>query len=230
MAAASHRVFLLRPSKAARNDAAAAVFLSCGRCAVTVKRIFIAPYVIDRSPEPALCELSGNRRNNAMSGWRRFVSALLPWGGDDSVKRSPARQGASDRDASASRPLRRPQPRSYRLLNQRMHSVGDAAEIAGSGATEQTAVEYLMLEAIPPAQLRAGDFLLVEAGEWILADGLVVEGEALIDASGVTGESAAVVRSADGVREVMRDTQVIAGRIFLEITPRLGHPLDWQTV
>jgi len=201
-------------------------FFSCGRCAVSVKRIFIAPYVIDRTPEPALCELSGHRQNMAPSGWRRFVSALLPWGGDDSVKRSPARQAASDRDACAPRPLRRPQPRSYRLLNQRMHSVGDTAEIGG-GATKQTAVEYLMLEAIPPTQLRAGDFLLVEAGEWILADGLVVEGEALIDASAVTGESAAVVRSADGVREVMRDTQVIAGRIFVEITPRLGHPLDW---
>ena len=50
-----------------------------------------------------------------------------------------------------------------------------------------------------------------------------------IDESAVTGGSMYVLREADGDCEVMHDTLVVAGRILVEVTPRLGHPLDWIT-
>ncbi len=193
------------------------------------KKIFIAPYVRDPVQELEVCDLSRPRTNGGASAWSRFVDALRRWLGGDGGLDSPRRRPDVDHGGGMHPVRRQPTPRAYRVLNYATHNVPEEAAIAvGRSHATDTAVEYLMLEAIAPEQLRPSDFLLVETGEWILADGLIIEGEALIDASAATGESAAVVRSADGVREVMRYTQVIAGRIFVEITPRLGHPLDWQ--
>ena len=44
------------------------------------------------------------------------------------------------------------------------------------------------------AQLRKGDLVLVEAGEFIPGDGEVIEGVASVDESAITGESAPVIR------------------------------------
>src|SRR5579872_7471586 len=58
----------------------------------------------------------------------------------------------------------------------------------GSGKTETVAA----------TQLRAGDVVLVEAGETIPGDGDVIEGIASVDESAITGESAPVIRESGG--------------------------------
>jgi high-affinity K+ transport system ATPase subunit B len=85
------------------------------------------------------------------------------------------------------------------------------------------------LEAVVPEKLRAGDVILVEEGQYIYADGVILRGVATVDESAVTGRSMCVLREAGGVSDVMHDTLVIAGRILVEVKPRLGHPLDWIT-
>jgi high-affinity K+ transport system ATPase subunit B len=85
------------------------------------------------------------------------------------------------------------------------------------------------LEAVIPEKLQAGDVFLVEEGQYIYADGVILRGVATIDESAVTGRSMCVLREAGGVNEVMHDTLVVAGRILVEVKPRLGHPLDWIT-
>jgi high-affinity K+ transport system ATPase subunit B len=85
------------------------------------------------------------------------------------------------------------------------------------------------LEAVIPEKLEAGDVFLVEEGQYIYADGVILRGVATVDESAVTGRSMCVLREAGGVNEVMHDTLVVAGRILVEVKPRLGHPLDWIT-
>jgi len=88
---------------------------------------------------------------------------------------------------------------------------------------------FYQLEAIDPAQITVGDLLLVESGQVIHADGIIRKGAALIDESTVTGDSTQVLRESCGRDRVMRDTMVVSGTIIVEVTPRLGHPLDWTT-
>ena len=47
---------------------------------------------------------------------------------------------------------------------------------------------------VPSAKLRAGDLVLVSAGEMIPSDGEIIEGVASVDESAITGESAPVIR------------------------------------
>src|SRR5215472_8484760 len=58
-------------------------------------------------------------------------------------------------------------------------------------------------ERVPGSKLRAGDFVLVSAGEIIPGDGDVVEGVASVDESAITGESAPVIREAGGDRSAV---------------------------
>src|SRR5246127_1156273 len=50
------------------------------------------------------------------------------------------------------------------------------------------------VEKIPSSKLRAGDCVLVSAGEFIPSDGEIIEGVASVDESAITGESAPVIR------------------------------------
>jgi high-affinity K+ transport system ATPase subunit B len=86
---------------------------------------------------------------------------------------------------------------------------------------------HIELEAVEPDCLRAGDVVLVEAGQTMPIDGVILDGIAVVDESAVTGQSAPVVRHSGGVKEVMRDTRVVEGHVFVEVVPRRGHPLDW---
>src|SRR5512135_3805217 len=52
----------------------------------------------------------------------------------------------------------------------------------------------LRIEPVPAPQLRQGDHVVVEAGEFIPGDGDVVDGIASVDESAITGESAPVIR------------------------------------
>lgn len=71
--------------------------------------------------------------------------------------------------------------------------------------------------------LRAGDVILVEAGDFIPGDGEVIEGIASVNESAVTGESAPVIRESGGDRSsVTGGTQVISDWLIVRITTNPG--------
>src|SRR5512145_1579279 len=59
------------------------------------------------------------------------------------------------------------------------------------------------MERVPAATLRKGDVVMVHAGEFIPADGEIVEGVASVDESAITGESAPVIRESGGDRSAV---------------------------
>jgi potassium-transporting ATPase ATP-binding subunit len=71
--------------------------------------------------------------------------------------------------------------------------------------------------------LRAGDEVVISAGELIPGDGDVIEGIASVDESAVTGESAPVIRESGGDRSsVTGGTRVLSDRIVVRITAEPG--------
>ncbi|CAM4100888.1 potassium-transporting ATPase subunit KdpB [Bordetella tumulicola] len=77
---------------------------------------------------------------------------------------------------------------------------------------------------IPASDLRAGDQVLIEAGQLIPADGEIVEGLATINEAAVTGESAPVLREAGTDRSgVIGGTTVLSDRIVVRITAEPGN-------
>lgn len=79
------------------------------------------------------------------------------------------------------------------------------------------------LEEAGSTELKAGDVILVEAGQVIAGDGEIIEGVASVDESAITGESAPVVREAGGDRSgVTGGTRVLSDRIIVRITAGAG--------
>jgi potassium-transporting ATPase ATP-binding subunit len=79
-------------------------------------------------------------------------------------------------------------------------------------------------EGVPAANLRKGDLVIVHAGEFIPADGEIVEGVASVDESAITGESAPVIRESGGDRSaVTGGTRVISDWIKVRVTSDPGH-------
>ena len=75
----------------------------------------------------------------------------------------------------------------------------------------------------PSSELRKGDVVLVEAGEFIPLDGEVIEGVASVDESAVTGESAPVIRESGGDRSaVTGGTRVLSDWLIIRITALPG--------
>lgn len=73
------------------------------------------------------------------------------------------------------------------------------------------------------SKLRRGDFVLVEAGDMIPADGEVTEGVASVDESAITGESAPVVRESGGDRSsVTGGTRVLSDWLVVRVTANPG--------
>ncbi len=71
--------------------------------------------------------------------------------------------------------------------------------------------------------LRKGDTVLVEAGDFIPADGEIVLGVASVDESAITGESAPVIRESGGDRSaVTGGTRVLSDWIIVRITTNPG--------
>ncbi|HEX7216017.1 MAG TPA: potassium-transporting ATPase subunit B, partial [Methylomirabilota bacterium] len=78
-------------------------------------------------------------------------------------------------------------------------------------------------ETVPASGLRKGDLVLVEASDFIPADGAVVEGIASVNEAAITGESAPVIREAGGDRSsVTGGTQVLSDWIVVEVTANPG--------
>src|SRR5450432_848758 len=78
-------------------------------------------------------------------------------------------------------------------------------------------------QSVVASDLRKGDHVLVEAGEYVPVDGEIVEGVASVDESAITGESAPVIRESGGVRSaVTGGTQVLSDWLVVRITSNPG--------
>ncbi|HCE43923.1 MAG TPA: K(+)-transporting ATPase subunit B [Lentisphaeria bacterium] len=98
------------------------------------------------------------------------------------------------------------------LKNMRRNIV--AHRLKKSGEIEDTEVQ----------NLRKGDRVVCNAGDFIPGDGEVIEGIASIDESAITGESAPVIRESGGDRSaVTGGTKVISDRIVVRITAEAGN-------
>ncbi len=72
-------------------------------------------------------------------------------------------------------------------------------------------------------QLRKGDVVLVEAGDYIPGDGEVIDGAASVDESAITGESAPVIRESGGdFSSVTGGTRVLSDWIIVRILANPG--------
>src|SRR5450432_4434149 len=79
------------------------------------------------------------------------------------------------------------------------------------------------IEQIASSALRAGDMVLVSAGELVPSDGDIIEGIASVDESAITGESAPVIRESGGDRSaVTGGTKVLSDWIQVRITSNPG--------
>ena len=79
------------------------------------------------------------------------------------------------------------------------------------------------METVPGSKLRAGDMVIVSAGEVIPGDGDIMEGVASVDESAITGESAPVIRECGGDRSaVTGGTRVLSDQIKVKITSNPG--------
>jgi K+-transporting ATPase ATPase B chain len=73
-------------------------------------------------------------------------------------------------------------------------------------------------ELVSASSLRKGQLVLVEAGDFIPADGTVVEGVASVNEAAITGESAPVIRESGGDRSsVTGGTQVLSDWLIVEV-------------
>ncbi len=76
---------------------------------------------------------------------------------------------------------------------------------------------------VPSPQLRKGDVFLVEAGDFIPADGEVIEGVASVDESAITGESAPVIRESGGdFSSVTGGTRILSDWLVVRVTVSAG--------
>jgi K+-transporting ATPase ATPase B chain len=78
-------------------------------------------------------------------------------------------------------------------------------------------------EMVRASLLAKGDVVLAEAGEFIPADGEVIEGAASVDESAITGESAPVIRESGGDRSsVTGGTRVLSDWLVIRVTAQSG--------
>src|SRR6266540_3332099 len=78
-------------------------------------------------------------------------------------------------------------------------------------------------QVVPASSLRKGQVVLVETGDFIPADGEVVEGVASVNESAITGESAPVIRESGGDRSsVTGGTQVLSDWLIVKVTADPG--------
>ena len=88
---------------------------------------------------------------------------------------------------------------------------------------EKSITRFGKTEEVCSTDLCQGDFIVVNAGDIISADGEVVEGIASVDESAVTGESAPVIRESGGDRSaVTGGTRILSDWLVIRITANPG--------
>ena len=107
-------------------------------------------------------------------------------------------------------------------------SKAQAASLRGLKQTVQakTLTDYkqrsLYLK-VPATDLGIGEIVLVEAGDLVPTDGIVIDGAASVDESAITGESAPVIREAGGdFSSVTGGTRVLSDWIVVKVTVNPG--------
>jgi len=75
---------------------------------------------------------------------------------------------------------------------------------------------------VPAATLKKGDVVLVEAQDFVPADGEVVEGVASVNESAITGESAPVIREPGDHSAVTGGTRVLSDWLIMKVTATTG--------
>jgi len=76
---------------------------------------------------------------------------------------------------------------------------------------------------VPAPDLRVGDMVFIEAGDYIPGDGEVIDGIASVDESAITGESAPVIRESGGDRSgVTGGTRVLSDWLVVRISANPG--------
>lgn len=108
------------------------------------------------------------------------------------------------------------------LAEARGKSQADALRNGRKSTPARLLVDGEVREVLSDA-LKAGDVVVVSAGETIPGDGEILEGIASVDESAITGESAPVVREAGGdFSSVTGGTRVLSDRITVRITAGAG--------
>lgn len=108
----------------------------------------------------------------------------------------------------------------YYLGRKLSHKVKDHSQRGITGIFQQQA-HFVWIQRdnteiqIPFEQLQRGDIVVVEAGETILVDGIVVSGYASVDQHILTGESQPLEREADD--SVFASTIVLSGKICVRV-------------
>ena len=76
---------------------------------------------------------------------------------------------------------------------------------------------------VPSSDLRMGDLVLVQAGDFIPGDGQIIKGVASVDESAITGESAPVIRESGGDHDsVTGGTRLVSDWLVIRITANPG--------
>jgi potassium-transporting ATPase ATP-binding subunit len=97
----------------------------------------------------------------------------------------------------------------------RMRTMAHAKRLASANSAN--------FETVSALELKPGDLVLIEAGDFIPSDGDVIEGVASVDESAITGESAPVIRESGGDRSaVTGGTCVLSDWIKVRITAAQG--------
>src|ERR1700704_3661398 len=99
----------------------------------------------------------------------------------------------------------------------------DTLRKARSETVANRLLENGEIEKVPSSKLRTGDVVVVSAGEFVPSDGEIIDGVASVDESGITGESAPVIRESGGGRSaVTGGTRVLSDQIRIKITSNPG--------
>ena len=76
---------------------------------------------------------------------------------------------------------------------------------------------------VPSEDLAKGDIVLIQAGDVVPADGIVLQGAASVDESAITGESAPVIRESGGdFSSVTGGTRVLSDWLIVEVSVNPG--------
>lgn len=109
-------------------------------------------------------------------------------------------------------------------LKQERSEIHAQKVIGGEDGEEET-------ESVPALMLKKGDIVLISDGMIVPSDGEIISGVALIDESAITGESAPVVREADGDKTgVTGGTKILSGTIKIEVKTNPGESFIDQMI